>query len=117
MVTPSKKRHPFRAKLVHALRVCLVISLLLAIPSPAKPTNGDAANPPNLDQVNFQFDAFGNGIENESLFLDPKSDVNGMWRLRNDDNKTVGLVARTLPIAKDIVGYRGPTEAVIVLNP
>jgi NosR/NirI family transcriptional regulator, nitrous oxide reductase regulator len=37
--------------------------------------------------------------------------------LLDSQNQLVGFVARTLPQAKDVVGYRGPTEAVIVFDP
>ena len=40
-----------------------------------------------------------------------------MWRVTNDQGNHVALVARTLPAASDVVGYRGPSEASIVFSP
>ena len=40
----------------------------------------------------------------------------GRWTISNAVGDPIGEVARTLPIAKGVVGYRGPTEALIVLD-
>ena len=112
MVTKRPHKRPVRAVATHAARMCLVISLLLAIPSPAKRSAGRATALPNIDQIEFDGDLAG-----KPLRLDPQADSNSMWRLLDAKNNVVGLVARTLPVADDVVGYRGPTESLILLDP
>ena len=46
-----------------------------------------------------------------------RDDSSGLWQLVDASGEVVGWVARTLPAATDVVGYRGPTEASIVLDP
>lgn len=41
---------------------------------------------------------------------------NGLFELTDDQGQVIGSVARTLPQAGDIAGYRGPTEALLVLD-
>ena len=40
-----------------------------------------------------------------------------MWRLVDDNESTVGLIARTLPLARNVIGYRGPTESLVLFDP
>ena len=102
-------RHPRRAKCVHAARVVLVAALLLAIPSPAAKSISDGSTAPSLDQIR------ADGVEHE-LRIQSDQDANGMWRLIDRDNQVRWMVARTLPAASDVVGYRGPTEASILFD-
>lgn len=113
MVTPPPPRRPLRAIGLHALRVGLVVALLLVIPSPAKRIQSDTSQPPALARFDLSrlIDPIPPGIE-----LDPATDANGLWRIRDGANNTLGFVARTLPIAVDVVGYRGPSESAIVLD-
>ncbi|MFK8111663.1 MAG: FMN-binding protein [Rubripirellula sp.] len=101
-----------KPKLVHAVRVAVVAALLLLIPSPASRSVSDGSVAPDVELLDLS------SLTTASPFsLDPAQDANGMWRAVGADDKTVGFVARTLPLAKDIVGYRGPTEAAIVFDP
>ena len=111
MVTKSTHRRRLRAQATHLVRVCLVISLLLAIPAPAERHISEASVLPNIHEIEFK----GN-LAGQDLQFDPQADANGMWRLLDDQDNVVGLVARTLPVAKDVVGYRGPTESLILLD-
>lgn len=40
----------------------------------------------------------------------------GLFELRSIDNTLIGWAGRTLPEADDVAGYRGPTEALLVLD-
>ena len=111
MVTNSRHRRHRRARATHLVRVCLVISLLLAIPAPIESPVTATSTVPRLDGIQFQGDLAG-----QDLRLDPRADSNGMWRLLDEQDKVVGLIARTLPMARNVVGYRGPTESLILLD-
>ncbi len=106
-------RHPWLAKVVHTARVGLVIALLMAIPSPATKSNSDGSVAPSIDQLDF--DSIGDLGSQQRI--ESSQDANGMWRVVDGQERLVALVARTLPAAEDAVGYRGPTEASIVLDP
>lgn len=43
-------------------------------------------------------------------------DVSGMWPCSDTGGASLGWIARTLPAASDAVGYRGPTEASILIG-
>ncbi len=109
-MTPRPKRRPLRAKLVHAARVLLVVVLLLAIPAPSRTAWPEKGAAPSIARL--RIDDFDGG----DLTIDQESDANAMWSLRDAGGKTVATVARTLPAAADVVGYRGPTEASIVID-
>lgn len=47
----------------------------------------------------------------------PDPDVVALWRVRDQQGKAIGRVLRTSPAADNIVGYQGPTEALIGLTP
>ena len=84
-----------------------MIALLLSIPSPAVNTpSGDVLLPPSIDRVQ---DWLPTATE-----VQPSQA--GRWTVRDSVGVTIGEIARTLPDAQDVVGYRGPTEALIVLN-
>ena len=112
MVTKPKLMRPLQAKATHVVRICLVISLLLAIPKPTLRPQGESEKAPPIEVIDLPDDLSG-----QDLALDPQQDANGMWRLIDKNQKTVGLVARTLPIANDVIGYRGPTESLLLFNP
>ncbi|MGB7346922.1 MAG: FMN-binding protein [Pirellulaceae bacterium] len=106
----SRTTTPWRslAPVVHAARVALVVALLLAIPSPVRSLPVDAETAPETSLI---ADVFGNdGI------LNPVADGSGLWSVNDSQGQPLAKVARTLPIAKDVVGYRGPTEALIVFD-
>ncbi len=103
-----RTRRPRLALLVHCLRVALVMALLLAIPSPTKPVS-DGTTAPSLDRVQQMLPA--------ARSVDGQQDAAGMWSVRDESGERIATLARTLPIAKDVVGYRGPTESIIVFDP
>ena len=106
-------RRPRLSKFVHAARVGLVIALLMAIPSPAAKSLSDGSAAPSIDQLRIN----SIGEAGSQRRIEPGQDANGMWRIVDGNQKLVALVARTLPAAKDAIGYRGPSEASIVFGP
>lgn len=112
MVTKPKLMRPLQAKATHVIRTCVVISLLLAIPKPTLRPQSETVKAPPIEAIELPDDLSG-----QDLSLDPQQDANGMWRLVDENQETVGLVARTLPIANDVIGYRGPTESLLLFNP
>ena len=112
MATKPNHRYPLRAQATHVIRTCLIVSLLLAIPKPAVRNLSEVAVAPNLETIELPAELAG-----ENLSIDSQPDANGMWRLVDDKETTVGLIARTLPLAKDVIGYRGPTESLILFDP
>ncbi|MDA7878209.1 FMN-binding protein [bacterium] len=112
MVTKLKHRRPLRAQAIHVIRTCLVISLLLAIPKPALRIQEQVSETPNIAAIDFPADLAG-----RKLHLDPQVGASGMWRLMDESQTTVALVARTLPAANNVIGYRGPTESLLLFDP
>lgn len=106
-----RKRRRILAPLVHATRVALVAGLLWAIPSPVINSVTDGSVAPTIDDLVLPDDRIAQGN------VDPQADSSGMWKIIDGDGQTLAMVARTLPAAADVVGYRGPTEASIVLTP
>ena len=104
----SSSRQRRLAKLVHAARVAVVACLLLAIPSPSQLAEVQSGTAPTLDFVQEIFD--------EPISLSDRPDSNGLWSVLQQDGSSLAKIARTLPLAADVVGYRGPTEALIVLD-
>ena len=109
---PSRKSNRWQALVVHTFRVGLVLALLMAIPSPGTTRVEGEFGPPPDDVLVLPDDLVGQG----EWKLLAQSDANGMWPIINARGETRALVARTLPEAQDAVGYRGPTEASIVLS-
>ncbi len=110
MVDRSRKQ-PWRAKILHGFRILLVIALLLAIPSP-RATQIDGTLPPTVEQLR----SGGHEVPPDCV-VGAQDDSSGLWQLVDSRGELVGWVARTLPAAVDVVGYRGPSEASIVLDP
>ena len=106
MATSQTKR-PALAALIHAGRVLLVLCLLLAIPSPRIQLS-DGSEAPTLTSIQAIWPAVAS--------VQKEQDAAGMWPIFDVDGKQIGMTARTLPAAKDVVGYRGPTEALIVMD-
>ncbi len=95
---------------MHGTRILLVIALLLAIPSP-RYSQLDGNLPPSIKQLRESGHEIPSGWE-----LGKRDDSIGLWQVVDAKQQVVGWVARTLPAAEDIVGYRGPTEASILLD-
>ncbi len=112
MATKPNHRYPLRAQTTHVIRTCLVVSLLLAIPKPASRNPAEVVVAPSLESIEFPAELAGKNLSIGSL-----PDANGMWRLVDDNESTVGLIARTLPLARNVIGYRGPTESLVLFDP
>lgn len=104
-----RRAKPLRAVLVHGLRVALVAALLWAIPSPGGTALRDGSQPPPLEAVQQ--------IVPDAASVGSSQDVHAMWPIQDADGETIGRAARTLPAAEDVVGYRGPTETLVVFGP
>ena len=93
--------------LAHFVRVAIVAGLMISIPSPRRELVGSASAPPLA-------------VLQESLpsavTIDQTADASGMWTVRSVDGKPIAKAARTLPAASDIVGYRGPSEVLILID-
>lgn len=109
----ASRRRPILAKVVHAARVALVVGLLLAIPSPPAKSISDLSMAPSIDQLDLGM----LDVSVDSVRINPDQDANGMWRVEDVQGNLIAFVARTLPQAEDVVGYRGPSEASILLDP
>lgn len=89
----------------------MVAALLMLIPSPTSTTDHDGSVAPPIDQL-IALD------KRVSLAtIRPTPDQSGLWPISNSQNEPLGWIARTLPAAADAIGYRGPTEASILLTP
>ena len=98
-----------KARLVHAVRLVVVVALLWLLPSPSQtfqPSN--EGMPPTIEQVRTVIP------EADSVDQTPSRD--GMWTVRDEADQSIGLVARTLPAAADVIGYRGPSEALLAIG-
>ena len=100
-------RKPSLAKLVHLIRVAIVIALLWAIPAPSRVVSVDGT-PPSLLAVQNHVPA--------AHKIDPKASASGLWSVQDDQAEPIATIARTLPMAADVVGYRGPTQSLIILD-
>ena len=94
--------------MIHAMRVALVAALLFAIPSPASKTPSGDLSPPAIERVQEALPA--------AVSISKNANSVGRWIISDAAGDPIGEVARTLPIAEGVVGYRGPTEALIVLS-
>lgn len=83
------------------------VTLLVLIESP-RPQLSDSGQPPMMDSVRRLIPT--------AESVDTELSSNGFWTVRDANGKTVAFAARTLPLAKDVVGYRGPSESLILLN-
>ncbi|QDT03298.1 Electron transport complex subunit RsxG [Rubripirellula lacrimiformis] len=114
---------------MQAARVVLVGALLLSIPRPRDARPVASGDPPPIDAVRLLLidSVLLDSALPESGQSEPGSiadrvtlgdhDDHGLWALQDDAGNTLGSVARTLPTAQDVVGYRGPTEALILFDP
>lgn len=110
-VVSGDASHPrWRTYLVHALRVILVLALLVSVPSAAILPR-DGLTPPSLSGMILA----GHRIP-PNCVIAQRDEQTGLWGLDDPDGKRVGWIARTFPDAKIAMGYRGPTEASILLS-
>ncbi|MEL6104557.1 MAG: FMN-binding protein, partial [Planctomycetota bacterium] len=93
----------------HFMRVALVIALLWLLPSPTRddlPLPTDQA--PTLNQVR--------GLIEKADSIEEPPSPEGFWSVLDADGNQIAAVARSLPAAVDVIGYRGPSEALIALD-
>lgn len=107
-----RRRRPLRGATVHAARVGVVVALVSLIPTSASDRR-PSGTPPGLDEVRAAVRRLGWDVAS----IDDEQDTGGRWRLRDDDGQAIGYAATTLPEAADVVGYRGPTDALLILDP
>lgn len=104
---PRTKR-PGLARFVHSVRVVLVVALLLSIPSPSQQNDTDSGGPPTIAEIQ--------NVLPSARSFDGFQDQSERWSIENETDTPIGTVVRTLPLANDVVGYRGPTEAAIIFD-
>ncbi|WDQ18488.1 FMN-binding protein [Rhodopirellula sp. P2] len=104
--TASRQATAWRGRVVHAIRIALLIGLLACLPSPHQ--RSDVATQPTLEP-----------IQRLAPAADAVADIpdnNGCWTISDTNRVPLGSVARTLPEANAFVGYRGPTEALLLFD-
>ena len=110
MAPPRRKL----AALVHLLRLALVASLLLLLPSPTQQrglqqdAESQTVSPPPLETVKQ--------ILSSAQAIGSESDSRGFWPIYDAEGKLLGRAGTTLPQAADAVGYRGPSNSLLVLD-
>ncbi|MDA8746174.1 FMN-binding protein [Rubripirellula amarantea] len=98
-----------RMTVVHTIRCCLVVALLALLPSPHRDMDAsERATIPNIADIQRL-------LPNAATIVEP-ADRLGCWSVEDANGNHLGLVARTLPAAQDQRGYRGPTEALLVMD-
>ena len=107
-ISDVRIKRPGWALVVHSIRVGIVVVLLLLIPSPVEPKPADQGQSPELTEIQRVLPLVKS--------MDRTPDASGLWTLFDEPGKRIGRVARTSPVADDIVGYRGPTESLIILD-
>ncbi len=96
-----------RGLVVHTCRVLVVGSLLLMLYRPIRQAT-DATEPPPIHAVAKLLPM--------ATSIDREADAAGTWSAAASDGSIVGRVARTMPQAANVRGYRGPTEAILALD-
>jgi hypothetical protein len=105
-----RRRQKTRAFVVQLCRVAVVIALLWLIPSP---TGGSISvsggtDPPDLTRIQKLLPG--------AAAISTEADASGLWSVRDPSGQVIARVARTLPQAAEVVGYRGPTEALLLFD-
>lgn len=98
------------APVVHAFRVAIVVALLALIP-PAHRSALQTIDAP----LSIPTDVLPSDV-GQSVSIDLEPDANGLYKLTSVSGATVGYAARTLPEAANVVGYSGPTEALVLFD-
>ncbi len=104
------RRNSLTAVLVHSIRVAVVVALLALLPSPRRQLTSDASGsvPPELALVQ--------SVLPQAAAVAPAPGDDMLWQVRNESGETIARAARTLPAAEGVVGYRGPTEALLLID-
>lgn len=111
-VKVSNRSTKGRASAVQLARVALIGLLLALLPRPQTTATLDRRAP----KIDSNLAAKLLGIEPTSLTIADSPGASQLWTLTEPTGRPVGFVARTLPAASDAIGYRGPTEAALVLD-
>lgn len=98
------------APIVHSGRIVIVVTLLALIPPAHRATIGTIDAPPSIP-----IDVFPANV-GQPIAIEGQADASGLYELTSNSGATLGYAARTLPHAAQVVGYSGPTEALIVLD-
>ncbi|MEM9826630.1 MAG: FMN-binding protein [Planctomycetota bacterium] len=115
----GKRSHPrgtnrsWKIRFVHAVRITIVITLLALLPSPHRRDAGgiaDVSEPLSAPELEWVLEVLGSATS-----IAAESDSRGRFKILAGP-QTIGYAVRTLPEARDIVGYRGPTEALLVMD-
>ena len=104
----ANHRKPIRAWFVHLLRIGVVLGLLAAIPSPNADPFQSSLDPPSIETLTVHFP--------DPVVLDPHSDDSGLWTVRDEAGERLAKIGKTLPLASDVLGYRGPSQSLIVFD-
>lgn len=91
------------------MRVAAVAALLWLLPSPTEQlSSSPEGTPPALEAVQR--------VVTLATEIDERPSREGLWEVRDALGVPIASVARTLPVSEDVIGYRGPSEALIVLD-
>ena len=98
------------ALIVHAARVTIVVVLLALLPSPRSIQDDLEENgrPPELSLVQRSLP--------QAAAISDKSTLDRLWAISDGSGQTIAYAARTLPESADVIGYRGPSEALILID-
>ncbi|MCA9137222.1 MAG: FMN-binding protein [Planctomycetales bacterium] len=104
------RRRNTLAMLVHGVRACVIAGLLLMIPSPitVDSNQADHPEPPDVELIRQ--------VLPDAAQIESNQSNAGFWIVNDAAGHPIARVARTLPEASDVIGYRGPTEGVIILD-
>lgn len=104
------RRRKFLATLVHTIRVLVIAALLLLIPPPHtnRPSASQLGTPPDIELIRR--------LLPKAADVAAEADLGGFWAVHDDSGSLIARAARTLPEAADVIGYRGPSEALVLLD-
>ncbi|MDA9776942.1 FMN-binding protein [Rubripirellula sp.] len=110
ILSQKSQYSPWRLYLLHLLRLSMIVSLMVAIPRAAV-TPRDGFDSPSIDQL------IDSGISIPlGITIGAKDGQSRLWVLEDSQGNRFGWLARTFPDAQKSIGYRGPSEAIIVLD-
>lgn len=117
-IEPRRRENPAISIAVHIVRCCLVAGLLLLLPSPhaietaslsnQSPNQSSGDSSLTLDQVRQ--------LISDAAEVSKEPDGQGVFQVFDQRGISVGRVARSSPDPETIIGYRGPTEALMLVD-
>jgi len=103
------RRYATVAILVHVVRVAIVVALLALLPSPRPAVHiGETVQAPDLSVVRSVLSA--------AASVKRSVGEGRLWDVFDASGRRLARAARTLPDAEGVVGYRGPSEALVVVD-